>query len=112
MADEISSIVSFTDVTGNQIASKINQTATSISLSASKIDLNGITNVNSDMRLGNLSTGTTYLRFGSGALITGQYGGQLSTLSISASKVDFVGSKLDFTGCNIIGLTSVTMKFA
>ena len=42
---EISSVVSWTDVTGNMVASLINQTATTITLQASKIDLTGITTI-------------------------------------------------------------------
>jgi len=44
-ANEITSIVSFTDIDGNAIASKINQTTTTITIAASKIDLTGITTI-------------------------------------------------------------------
>lgn len=52
-ANNIALKVSQTDYTGNTIASLINQSATTITLSAQKIDLLGITNVASEFQLGN-----------------------------------------------------------
>ena len=43
--NEISSVVSWTDVTGNAVISKITQTATNIGLLADKIDLIGLTRI-------------------------------------------------------------------
>jgi len=43
--NEISSVVSWTDVTGDAVVSKITQTATNISLLAAEIDLEGITRI-------------------------------------------------------------------
>src|SRR5690554_419941 len=45
-SSEISTKVAITDYTGNTIASKINQTATTIKLQASKIALEGLVTVN------------------------------------------------------------------
>ncbi|MGO4887059.1 phage tail spike protein [Anaerobacillus sp. MEB173] len=60
LEDSISSKVSSTDYTGNTIASLINQTATTISLSASKINLDGIVRVASTLDVGyNWSDSTT-----------------------------------------------------
>ena len=45
LSDSITSKVSYTDYTGNTIASKINQDATTVVIDASKIDLTGITTI-------------------------------------------------------------------
>lgn len=57
-ANQIESKVSVTDFTGNTVVSKINQTATTISIHASKINLIGAVNVLSDIT-GNLGTITS-----------------------------------------------------
>lgn len=54
-ADEIEQRVSYTDYNGNEIASRINQTATTIKIQASKINLVGAVSVLSDIS-GNLGT--------------------------------------------------------
>ncbi|MEJ9151065.1 phage tail spike protein [Bacillus smithii] len=51
-ASQISSKVSQTDFNGNKIASLINQTATSVQISANHIDLEGIVQVNSQIDIG------------------------------------------------------------
>jgi len=50
-ADQITSKVSVADFNGNTIASKINQTATTIKLQASKITLEGIITANSNFKV-------------------------------------------------------------
>lgn len=62
-ANNIASRVSQSDYNGNIITSLINQSATTITLSASKIDLNGITSVNSELNIGNSLSGNKFLRF-------------------------------------------------
>jgi phage minor structural protein len=57
-ADQISSKVSQTDFNGNTIASLINQTATNVTISANKIDLNGITRVSDALWLGSSTSQT------------------------------------------------------
>lgn len=59
-ADQLESRVSVQDFTGDTIVSKINQTATTISIHASKINLIGAVNVLSDItgKLGTINTGT------------------------------------------------------
>ena len=51
-AGQISSRVTYSDYNGNEIASRINQTATTITLDASRINLTGITNVAQQLQLG------------------------------------------------------------
>lgn len=59
-ADEIEQRVSYTDYNGNEIASRINQTATTIQIQASKINLVGAVSVLSDIsgNLGTITAGT------------------------------------------------------
>ncbi|WP_433595385.1 phage tail protein [Lysinibacillus xylanilyticus] len=59
-ADQIESKVSVSDFTGNTVVSKINQTATTISIQASKINLIGAVTFLSDItgRLGTITAGT------------------------------------------------------
>ncbi|MFE3573639.1 phage tail spike protein [Lysinibacillus sp. NPDC059133] len=59
-ADQIESKVSVEDFTGNTVVSKINQTATTISIQASKINLVGAVTFLSDItgRLGTITAGT------------------------------------------------------
>lgn len=134
LSGEISSIVSFTDVTGNQIASRINQTATTITLDASKIDLNGITTVNKQLRIGKSSDDLGSIVFPGTASIEGsnsssgitisamsnivigsnlvQIGGL--TVEIDANTVNFKDSTVDFSQANVLGITgtSGTLKWA
>jgi phage minor structural protein len=51
-ANQIEQKVSYSDYNGNEIASRINQTATTVTIEASKINLDGITRVNSTLRIG------------------------------------------------------------
>jgi phage minor structural protein len=51
-AEQIEQKVSYTDYNGNEIASRINQTATAVTIDAQKINLNGITRVNQTLRIG------------------------------------------------------------
>ncbi|MEZ7173577.1 phage tail protein [Sporosarcina sp. OR05] len=69
-ADQIMSKVSYTDYNGNTIASLINQTATTITLSAEKIQMSGITEVANSLYIGGrYGDATREIRFG------GQLGG-------------------------------------
>ena len=66
LSGEISSIVSWTDINGNDVVSKITQTATNISLLAEEIDLEGITRIlsgNSEVKFD--SYGDFTIKFGS-----------------------------------------------
>lgn len=69
MADSITSIVSFTDVDGNDIASKINQTSTTITLSAQRINMDGITRVNERLTVGQGFAGDKSIDFYNGGAI-------------------------------------------
>jgi Prophage endopeptidase tail/Prophage endopeptidase tail N-terminal domain len=51
-ANQIEQKVSYSDYNGNEIASRINQTATTVTIEANKIDLNGITQVNQALWIG------------------------------------------------------------
>lgn len=127
-AHQIESKVSLTDVTGNTVVSKINQTATTISIQASKINLIGAVNVLSDIT-GNLGTITSgnidiyndvkigndlYLRgFGGNAIIFGE-GSRLvsnsgnldlmtnNNLSIQSQNTTFYGASVDFSNVGFI----------
>ena len=59
-ANQISTKVSYSDYNGNEIASRINQTATTIKIEASKINLVGAVTVLSDIsgNLGTITAGT------------------------------------------------------
>jgi phage minor structural protein len=58
-ANQIEQKVSYSDYNGNEIASRINQTATTITIEASKINLDGITRVNQTLRIGDESDYST-----------------------------------------------------
>lgn len=60
---EISNIVSFTDVSGDQIISKVNQTASSWKVSAKNIQLDGITEVAANLKIGASSDGIKSIWF-------------------------------------------------
>lgn len=77
-ADRIATKVSETDYNGNTIASLINQTATTIDIEASKINLNGVTTmngltyVNDTLTLGNASD-NAFVDFASGCSLGVSY---------------------------------------
>ncbi len=95
MSDEISSIVSFSDVDGNTIASRINQTASAFSIDAEKIDLNGITTVSGDLTIGQKDNAdkqfSMWTTSGDRVLFTAG-GGDFPALKISASDI-FLGDR-------------------
>jgi hypothetical protein len=69
-AGQIEQRVSISDYNGNEIASRLNQTATTITLDAQMIDLLGITTVAQNLRLGEEEDGLTKrLTFSNGASI-------------------------------------------
>lgn len=72
LSNQIATRVSTTDYNGNTIASKINQTSTTIKLQASKIALEGIVTANSRFKI---------LLDGSMEAINGKFSGQITALS-------------------------------
>ena len=89
-ADNINLRVEKTDYDGNTIASLINQTATTIDISANKINLNGVTtmngltNVNDDLILGDGSDSRISFRYYSneaGYIKGGSYGVEIGCAS-------------------------------
>lgn len=106
LSDSIVSKVSYSDYNGREIMSLIEQTPYHIKLSASKIDLDGVTHVNRYLTLGNDNQRESSIRLGGGPLITGYWsGGFGSYLYISASEVEFVGVRnIDFGGAFAKGL--------
>lgn len=80
-ANQISSKVSYSDYNGNTITSMINQTAAGVTISASKINLIGITNVANELQLGSSADGSFKgITFGGSNRISNSG----STLTISA----------------------------
>ena len=82
-ADQISSKVAQTDYNGNTIASLINQTATTVSISASKINLNGYVTISS-------------LGYGGSTIV---HGNQIQTGTLTADKIQaysITGDRLAF----------------
>lgn len=75
LSNSIESKVSYNDYNGNEIASRINQTATTILLSASKINLEGYVTASelsaTNANITNLTNGTTQASHLDGALISG-----------------------------------------
>ncbi|KKB34653.1 phage tail protein [Bacillus thermotolerans] len=55
-ASQISSKVSYTDFNGNEVMSRINQTATTIKMDAQKIEMTGITEVANQLHIGGRGT--------------------------------------------------------
>jgi hypothetical protein len=80
-ATQISQRVSYTDYNGDTIISKINQDAYSYTIDASSINLNGITNVNRELRLGQWSDDDTSLIFnGSSSIESSGFGLDISSM--------------------------------
>lgn len=111
-AGQILSKVSYTDYNGNTIASLINQTATTITLSAEKIQMSGITEVANSLYIGG--------RYGD-AVREIRFGGQLGGARISADNPNvldlwagggYIGmnspvafmNDVNFGGANVTGL--------
>lgn len=123
---EISQKVSQTNYNGNTIASLINQTATTIDIQASKINLTGAVTVLSDIsgKLGNITTGNIdiyesakigaglYLRGGAGGLFTGVYFGNTQIMQDDTGYLNLsdririgsfteINGQLDLTRANV-----------
>lgn len=121
-AGQITQKVSYTDYNGNEIASRINQNATTITLDAAKINLLGITNVANDLNIGSsFSDGVTkgiYFRgVGGGArIVSGDnfsmrlYGE--SALYLSSFGTIFMDGDVDFGNNNVTGLTVSNASYA
>lgn len=125
MADEISSIVSFTDVTGNQVVSRINQTATTVEISASKIDLTGVTTIYSSDKSSKAVMGGTYgdftLRYGNNNFF--RVYNEITGMNISSYGTEILGyddgnrttwpsGDWDFTYADVYGIDSdVDMRY-
>lgn len=119
-ATQISQRVSYTDYTGSRITSLINQDPYAVSISASKINLNGAVVVNgsitgatnisvtSDIRIGNA------IRFSDFTEIT-TYSGDMTIntyndLTIQGSKINFFGN-VDFSGAySVTGLSASSVN--
>lgn len=125
-ATEISSVVSFTDVTGNEIVSKVNQTATTFSIDASKINLTGLTtiyspiNSNTYARIGGnyadfeiRSTGNPFFELYDtiGGISISLMGSEVITRH-SAVGVTTAKGSWDFSSATVTGLGTATMKWA
>ncbi|MER2030931.1 MAG: hypothetical protein ABS903_17345 [Solibacillus sp.] len=118
-ATQISQRVSYTDYTGSRITSLINQDPYAISISASKINLNGAVIVNgdisgatnisvtSDIRIGNA------IRFSDFTEIT-TYSGDMTintynNLTIQANRTTFWGM-VDFSNASVNGLSASSIN--
>lgn len=116
---QISSKVSQTDYNGNTIASLINQTATTIKLKASNIDLDGIVNVSGSLHIGNpnFQYATKYIYFdqSQGDAIS-YYNGILDldfpNVTIRSSQLNLRG-EVNFSAASSIswGTHSVPLRF-
>lgn len=113
-AGQISSKVSTTDYTGAIIASKINQSASIVEISAEAIDLNGIVRVNDSIELGYTGNGKVKaIKFdGNSAWI---YSAGQFVLTLDASTVEVEGSLNAVspafgTGMPVITGTSVNQR--
>ncbi|MFY0744755.1 phage tail spike protein [Solibacillus silvestris] len=114
-ATQISQRVSYTDYTGSRITSLINQDPYAVSISASKINLNGAVIVNGSISgatninvSNNISIGNG-IRFSDFTEIT-TYSGNMSIntyndLTIQASRTSFWGS-VDFSSASVSGLSA------
>lgn len=125
-AEQISSKVSQDDFNGNKITSLINQTATTIDIEASKINLTGAVTVLSDIsgKLGDITSGNIniyesahigaglYLRGGAGGLYTGIYFGKTQIMQddndylnlgqrIRMGAFTEINGQLDLTNANV-----------
>lgn len=128
-AGQISSKVAQSDYNGNMLVSMINQTASHIIISASKISLVGAVTVLSEIsgNLGSITAGNINIyeeiKVGAGVHLrgryTGLYFGDQSVMSSSdgnvlisaygdtrilGTRITFGSSTVDFTGANVIGL--------
>jgi len=118
LGNEISSVVSFTDVTGNQIASLINQTATTIDINASKLNLQGITTIYDDYDTSSFARfddGYFYLNVGGSKLFSVEKNvlgyALINTTAGSGGTPVYFPNKVIFAG-EVVGLPSTTAKFA
>ena len=95
MSNSISLKVSTRDYNGMEIATLINQDARRISILAEAIDLNGITTVNGQLRIGTQYDRNTYIQFGGGPTIYGEVrSGFGAFLEFSATDIDFGGANI------------------
>ena len=99
LSNSISQKVSSTDFNGNTVASLINQTATTIKMSALKIDLDGIVNVASTLQIGSINnTGTKTIRFnGQNVISDRSVGGNTWLLALSAERMEINTPYLDLS---------------
>ncbi|MFP7445206.1 phage tail protein, partial [Bacillus infantis] len=123
-AGEISSRVSYSDYNGNTIASLINQTAESVSISAQAIDLLGITTVADQLNLGYGNTqAEKALVFNNAAYIASIAGtealrvyatGQLNLEANSISFQHYAGGRtsVDFSNADVYGLVVNNANYA
>lgn len=102
---QIASKVSQTDYNGNTIASLINQTASNITISASRIDLDGIVRVNSTLYIGDFSNRSVakQLIFGGNVYITN--GANSNSLALGGDMLLINSSFVNFNNATISGLT-------
>jgi phage minor structural protein len=112
-ANQIATKVSYSDYNGNEIASRINQTATTVTIEASKINLDGITRVNSTLRIGDplFDSGGKTILFRSDASIESP--ANTSALNIEANDYLYLyGSRIYFRsyygGGAIVDLSSAS----
>lgn len=108
LAGSISNKVSYTDYNGNTIASLINQSASTITLSAQAIDLLGITNVANTLYIGNSFQDSTpksiQFRGGNGGVSISSP--SLDNLAIGAvNSISFNSNTVNFSGVSsVVGL--------
>ncbi|WP_424236308.1 phage tail spike protein [Bhargavaea ginsengi] len=93
----ITNTVKYTDYTGQEIISRVNQTASSWKVQAKNIDMEGITTVNGVLNVGNGDGTAKELRFpldryGYAANIRGELAGGLSGMSLNASDIHILAS--------------------
>jgi hypothetical protein len=107
LTGQISSKVSYTDYTGNTIASLINQSATTIMLAANRIYMLGITEVAHTLNIGgnfrDSSVKSLNFRGASGGVSI--YSDQIDNLTIGVvNRIRFESNTVDFSGTNVTGL--------
>jgi len=107
-AGEISSKVSYTDYNGNEMISRMNQTATTFTLNAQRINMDGIVRVNSTLRIGDENDGSTEksLIFRSDAAVYCPAGSSELVIE-SMGRIRFSGYTVDFSGVRAEGLYAV-----
>lgn len=111
LSNQISTKVSSSDITGNLIASRINQSSTTVTIDASRINLNGITRVNSNLKIGTRDGVFGRIDFNDRSYIrtSGSYGW---TLELSAVEMRTNVNQLHLTAPNIYFNPGVTIHNA